>query len=260
MTFETYYEIMKTHGISELLFRYDGEDMAVTMGIDRLRLRFVIQNGRHYTSYYDLDACVNDPVFGGRCLRDIWDEIEIIDVDCESVEEYDPQECSIDYVQYVRDLGELLWSCNLGPWRSFWILSKYMLLGALPVPILSMLLPLMGHSNWNILYLSGGCAILALIIWIIVFLRNPIEYDYQITTNKIFLFNGLARDVTFSGIRNIKLRRCLWNPSRGTIYLKLKKGMSINYVLENIPEADRVYALIMERLQEVKEHGTAINE
>ena len=249
MTFETYYEIMKTHGISELLFRYDGEDMAVTMGIDQLRLRYVIHNGRHYTSYYDLDACANDPVFGGRCLRDIWDEIEIIDVDGESVEEYDPQECSFDYVQHVRNLGELLWSCQLGPWRSFWILSKYMLLGALPVPILSMLLPLMGHSNWNVLYLSGGCAILALIIGIIVFLRNPTEYDYQISTKKVFIFDGLSRQTDLSNIKSVKMRHSLFCRDRGTIRLKLKKGRSLGYALVNIPEVDKVYHLLLEKIR-----------
>lgn len=249
VTFETYYEIMKTHGISELLFRYDGEDLAVTMGIDQLRLKYVIHNGRHYTSYYDLEACVNDPVFGGRCLRDIWDEIEIINVDCVSVEEYDPQACSIDYVQYVRDLGELLWSFHLGPWRSFWVLSKYMLLGALPIPILSMLLPLTGHSNWNILYLSGGCAILALIIGIIVFLRNPTEYDYQISTKKVFIFDGLSRQTDLSNIKSVKMRCSLFCRDRGTIRLKLKKGRSLGYALVDIPEVERVYHLLLEKIR-----------
>lgn len=240
---------MKTHGIGEIRFRYGGEEWVVNMGFDQMRLKYVIHHGEQYTSYYDLDACVNDPVFGGRCLRDIWDEIEIIDVDCESVEEYDPQECSIDYVQYLRDLGELLWSCHLGPWRSFWILSKYMLLGALPLPILSMLLPLTGHSNWNILYLSGGCAILALIIGIIVFLRNPTEFDYQISTKKVFIFDGLSRQTDLPNIKSVKMRRSLFCRDRGTIRLKLKKGRSLGYALVDIPEVDKVYQLLLGKIR-----------
>lgn len=260
MTFEQYYHIMETHGIGEVFFRYDGADCAAMMHIHGLHLVYVLFSHDHREFFDDLDACVSAPIFtGGRCLRDIWDEIEILAVDGLSADEYDI-EASYNYVQAIRDQGELIWSYFHGARESFWIQLKYVSFGVLLGTGWPIVYPILGLANWNIVLLFGGCGLFAFLITAFALWRNPLDMNYQITTNKIFLFNGLARDVTFSGIRNIKLRRCLWNPSRGTIYLKLKKGMSINYVLENIPEADKVYALIMERLQEVKEHGTAINE
>ena len=250
MTFEQYYKIMKTHGMCEFFFQFDGMECAVIMEIRALQLVYILSVKDSRESFYDLDACVSAPVFSGdRCLREIWDEIEIIAVDGVSSGEYDAETCSFNYVQYIADQGELLWSCYLGTKRSFWIQWKYAMLGAWTLPILSILYPLTGNSNWNILFLTGGCAIVSLLIAVIVLLRNRIDIHYQITTKKVYIFNGLALDVEFGNIKNAKLYRSLFDKNRGSIKLKLKKGCSLNYVLEDIPEVDQVYSLILKKIQ-----------
>ena len=250
MTFEQYYKIMKTHGMCEFFFQFDGTECAVIMEIHDLHLVYILSTKDRWESFYDLDACVFAPVFSeNRCLREIWDEIEIIAVDGSSVDEYDAETCSFNYVQHIADQGELLWSCHLGTKRSFWIQWKYVMLGAWILPILSILYPLTGNSNWNILFLTGGCALISLVIAAVVLLRNRMDINYQITTKKVFIFNGLARDVEFSNIKNVKLHKSWFNTNRGIIKLKLKKGCSINYVLEEIPEVDQVYNLILKKIQ-----------
>lgn len=250
MTFEQYYQIMKTHGICDFFFQFDGTECAVMIGIHNFQLVYILSAKGHQESFNDLDACVSAPIFSGnRCLQEIWDEIEIIAIDDVPADEYDAETCSINYVQYIADQGELLWSCQLGTKRSFWVQWKYAMLGAWILPILSILFPLTGNSNWNVLFLTGGCAIFTLVIAAIVLLQHPLDINYQITTKKVFIFNGLSLNAEFSNIKKVKMRRSLFNKKRGTIKLKLKKGRSLNYVLEDIPEVDQVYNLILEKLQ-----------
>lgn len=249
MTFDTYYDIMKNHGIGELFFQFAGKDCAVFMELHNLQLIYVLSAGEKWESFDDLDKCVSAPVFGsGQCLRQIWNEIEILAVDGVSPEEYDT-ECSFDLVQYRKDQGELLWSCNLGRQRSFWVQMKYAALGAWILPVLSILYPLTGNSNWYLLYLTFGVGIFTLLLAAFFLYRNHLDINYQITTKKIFVFNGLHRSTDFENIRSVKLRRNLLRKDRGTIRLKLKKGLSLNYLLENIPDVDRVYQLLSEQIQ-----------
>ena len=255
MTFEQYYQIMKTHGVCEFEFHFDGAECELNIEICDLRLVYNLSanlcDKNCWVSFDDLDACVSAPVFtGDRCLRDIWDEIEIRLVDGVSVEYYDAEICSFNFVQYLADQGELLWSCHLGAKQTFWREFRVACLACVFwTLVLSLPFPLTGLSNWNILYLTGGCAVLSLIIAAIALLRNRRDIEYHITTKKVFIYNGLTLETEFGNIKKVKMRRSLFNKNRGTIKLKLKKGCSFNCLLEGIPEVDQVYNLILEKMQ-----------
>ena len=76
-------------------------------------------------------------------------------------------------------------------------------------------------------------------------LRNRICVNYQITTKRIFTFNGLSCETTYDNIKKVKLRKSILNKSYGTIKIYVKKGISLNYYLESIPNAEEIYNIIM---------------
>ena len=73
--------------------------------------------------------------------------------------------------------------------------------------------------------------------------------DRSQSTKKVFIFDGLSRQTDLSNIKSVKMRRSLFCRDRGTIRLKLKKGISLGYALVNIPEVDKVYHLLLEKIR-----------
>ena len=102
---------------------------------------------------------------------------------------------------------------------------RYMVLGALILPVLSILIPLFGIGNWNTVLLFVFFAVLALIVGVIVMLRNRVCVTYNITTKRIFIFNGLSCETTYDNIKKVKFRKSIFNKGYGTIKLYVKKGI-----------------------------------
>ena len=163
-------------------------------------------------------------------------------------EEYDVETCSFDYVSFLREQGKLQWSYSLGVKRSFFLQLKYALFGVLLVIIPMLLFPLLGLSNWKILYLLGGASAFALIVASLALWKNKLNVSYQITTKKIFVYKGISLSTTYDNIRRVKLRKSIFNKNRGTVKLYLKKGLSVNYRLEGITDCERVYKIILENM------------
>ena len=112
-----------------------------------------------------------------------------------------------------------------------------------------MLFPILNLSNWNILILFGGAAAFALIISLIIFLKNKLDISYQITTKKIFANKGMPLSTTYDNIKKVKLRKSVFNENRGTVKFYLKKGLSVNYSFEGIMDCERVYKIILENMK-----------
>ena len=127
---------------------------------------------------------------------------------------------------------------------------RYAVLGVLIIPVLSILIPLFGMGNWNTVLLFGIIAVLALLIGIITMLRKRICVNYQITTKRIFTFNGLSCETTYDNIKKVKYRKSILNKGYGTIRIYVKKGISLNYYLENIPNPEEIYNIIMINIQQ----------
>lgn len=250
MRYEEYYKIMKEHGIGELYFLYENQECTIGMEFVGLDLYYFVGFGKVSYSSFNFDYAISSrslPI--GKSLQDIWEEIEIISIDGVSESDYDMQTCSCNYIERLNQVGELQWSYFLSKKESFFIQLRYILIGVLILPILSILLPLFNLSDWNILFLSGGCAV---IIAIIIMLKDRVIVNYRISTKKIFIFKGIGFETTYNNIRRVKLKKFIFKKNYGTIKLYLKKGFSFNYHLENIPNPEEVYNLIIENMEKNK--------
>ena len=97
--------------------------------------------------------------------------------------------------------------------------------------------------------LFGIFALLALIIGIIIMLRDRVCVNYNITTKRIFTFNGLSCETIYDNIKKVKFRKSIFNKDYGTIKLYVKKGLSLNYHIEDIPNPEEIYNLIVENIK-----------
>ena len=249
MTFEEYYQTMKEHGICELFFLYNDKECRIFIEIRELSFLYLLYEGEAVTSFFDLDELVTANFFDGKSLKDIWNEIEIIAIDGVSEKEYDAETCSFNYVKYLQEQGDLLWSGSLGVKRSFFLQLKYACFGLLLFTVPWVLFPILQLSNWNIMILVGGCAFFSLVIASIALLQNRLDISYEVTTKKIFAFKGLSVSTTYDNIKRVKLKKSIFNKKRGTIKIYLKKGLSLNYHFEWIEEPEKVYALILENIE-----------
>jgi hypothetical protein len=67
------------------------------------------------------------------------------------------------------------------------------------------------------------------------------------------VYKGISLSTTYDNIRRVKLRKSIFNKNRGTVKLYLKKGLSMNYSLEMVPELEKVYQLILNNLRSNKD-------
>ena len=121
MTFLEYSQIMREHGIGELSFLYDDKQYWIDMEYYGLNLYYIVYDGDSDTSFDHLDDLFDTKIFNGKSLEDIWSEVEILEIDGVSLEKYDVDTCSFDYVAYIKEQGEMQWSCSLGRKKSFFI-------------------------------------------------------------------------------------------------------------------------------------------
>ena len=249
MTFKEYDQIIKTHGIGELSFLYREREYQAMMGYQHLKLYYYIYDGKAMTAFDGADELVSAKFFDGKSLEDIWEEITILEIDGASEDAYDVEACSFDFVNYLKSQGELQWSYSLGVKKSFLLQLKYALFGMLLVLLPVMLLPILHVMNWNGLLFFGGIALIVFSIAAFAIWRNQIDISYEITTEKIFVFNGLSLETSYDNVKRVKLKRSLFHRNVGTVKLYLKKGLSMNYHLQWVPDCDKVYALILANMK-----------
>ena len=248
MTFAEYSQIMREHGIGELCFQYTGKHYSIFYVLHNLNLRYTIYYEKENAWFDNLDDLFKTKIFDGKCLEDIWSEIQILEIDGVSEKDYDVKACSFDYITYLKEQGEVQWSCSLGRRKSFFIQLKYAVYGMLIFLLPMMLFPILHLSNWKIFYLFGGVAAFTLSIASLAIWKNKLDINYQITTKKIFVNNGLPLSTSYDNIKKVKLKRSIFNNNIGTVKLYLKKGWSINYSLLSIPECEKVYNMILENI------------
>ena len=251
MLFKDYYKIMKEHGIGELVFLYDNKKCAIRMEIINFSLNYSIYFCEEFDSSDDFDEIVSLKYLSiEKTLEEIWDEIKILSIDGVSENDYDVKTCSYDYVERLRQIGVVQWSYSHSVKATVFMFLPYMIIGALIVPTLSILLPLFGIGNWNVVLMAGILAVLVLIVSIVAISKSRVSIVYNITTKRIFTFNGLSFETTYDNIKKVKLRRSIFKKGYGSVKVYVKKGWSPNYHLENIPNPEEVYNIIMINIQQ----------
>ena len=137
-----------------------------------------------------------------------------------------------------------LWEYQLSRIESLLYMMKFVMVGPVVFILLSCLLPLLGQSNWNILWLTGGCALFTFIFASIVMWNNIEPISYEITDEGIVCCKGMFYTTTFDNIKSVKVKKNIFNKKRGSIKFKLFKGSSINYNFDNIENVEEAYNII----------------
>lgn len=253
MTFEEYYQIMKEYGIDELCFLYADIQYYIAIDFDlakRSHYDLLLWNddNEKLIRFDNLEKLITTPVFNGKTLEQIWDDIEIVEIDGISESEYESLSGSYSFVEQMQEDEELQWEFFWGIKKSFFAQMKIAGLTALVFVFLSMVFPLFGLSNWAFVILTGIVSAITMVIAGVVIWKNKVEYSYHISDKKIVIYNGIVLETTYKNIRNVKLKKSMFRKSPNTIQLYVKKGWNINYTLRNIPDAEKIYNLIIENI------------
>lgn len=252
MNFETYLDIMQNHGIGEMVFNFLGKEFCVEEefnadGCGCLTFLLIMpkDKGKNEYVYENINELVEAKVFNSRSLREIWNEIEIISIDGVSADEYDPEECSFNFVKAVSEFGEIQWKYFLSTKQSFLYQLKYLIMVMIIFPLLSMLFPAFGVANWYIVLFVFGCSLIAVISGAVASLKNRVSFNYIVTNKKIMVFKGFTVETTYENIKKVKLKKSLFNKNTGNIKIYVKKGLSINFHILSIPNPENIYNLIL---------------
>lgn len=257
MEFETYLDIMQNHGMQEMIFTFRGNEFCIyedfnadgrgCLTFSLIAHKHINEGGLDY-GFDDIKELVEAKVFDNRSLQEIWNDIEIISLDGASEDEYDPEEFSFNFAKAVSDFGEIQWSYFLSAKQSLLYQLKYVIVIMLIFPILSMIFPISGISNWYIVLLFLGVSIISLVVAIIALLRNRVRFNYIVTDKKLMVFKVFTVETTYDNIKKVKLKKSLFNKNLGSIKVYVKKGLSINFHILSIPEPENVYKLILKNL------------
>lgn len=248
MTFDQYYQTMKEHGIGELFFLYEDNECSIFTGVSGANLIYHLSNGISTEQYNSLDELVQAKQFGGDRLIDIWERIEILEIDGVRPEDYDAASCSFNYVKLIKEYGEVQWRYFLGIRKSFLLQLKYAFIGTIPYLVFSALFPILGWSNLVFFYLSAAMAVIALTIACVVLWKHQLDINYTVTSQKIIVYNGVSNSTRYDNIKKVKLKKSLFFKNCGTVKIYVKKGWSMNYNIQWIAEPEKVYALIVDNL------------
>lgn len=258
MKYEEYCHMMKKHGICELYFLYNDAEYAIFRIYDWSPRYFLCSAKKTLCDVGDFDLLVQSPLFGGKRLAEVWDDIEILEIDGGPEEEFYLEE-DFDYAEWERERGEIQWEHQMGLGETRLLQLKYALPVFVVFLLLSALFPLLHLSNWNMMLLSGGVVLFTLAVVVIWQFMNKETYGYCVTDKKIFAQKGLLRTTTYDNIKSVKLRRSLFRKGYGTVWLRLKKGLALDYAIECVPDAEKVYHLILENLRISREQDTNRN-
>ncbi len=252
MTFEEYYRIIQDYGIDDLCFLYADIQYCLSIDFDpakRYNYDLVLwRDDEKLICFDNLEKLVTTPVFNGKTFEQIWDDIEIVAIDGISESEYESLSGSYNFAEQIQEDEELQWEFFWGIKKSFFAQMKIAGLTALAFVCLWMIFPLLGLSNWFIVGLIGIISAITMIIAGFVIWKNKVEYSYHISDKKIVIYNGIVLETTYKNIRNVKLKKSMLGKSPNTIQLYVKKGWNINYTLRNIPDAEKIYNLIIENI------------
>ena len=154
---------------------------------------------------------------------------------------YEPNEI---FVQQYKSL----WQYNLNKVSSWLYQMKFACLGIFVFPLLMMIFPILGLSNWNIMWLFGGCAVFSLIISGSALWFTVDTVSYEISDNGICAVKGIVFQCSFENIKSVRIKKNIFNKNKGSIKFKLHKGLAMNYNFDNIENPEDAYRIIIEQM------------
>ena len=263
MKFSEYCEIMRTRGIDELFLIYNDREYCIEMYAENfleyvagapLKLSYCVEF--EYEKFDSFDELLQANVFEGNTLEEIWSKIEfatfnnkleenfLADLDDTTFEERMERRKQV----YLEENGIEQWSHTLTDEQSFWYRFQFVVIGALILPVLLQVFPILGLTTWYFELLMGGAILFTLIIAVIAMLKSPVVIHYAITNKLIRTFNGISCDTRYNNIRRVTMHKYRNKQGYGRIQIYVKKGLSINFRMVHVPDVENVYKLIMDNL------------
>ena len=165
------------------------------------------------------------------------------------------KEASLYLANYVSERGRfyeqpknVLLQYESTKFQTWIYIMKFGIIGPIIIILLSCLIPICGQGNWNVLWLSGGWSLFAIIFASVLVWTEYNPIMYAITDKSIIAYKGIYRECLFENIKSIKIKRCLFNKNKGSIKFKLYKGSSVNYNFDNIENPEEAYNIIKKHL------------
>lgn len=157
---------------------------------------------------------------------------------------------------YVHEPNELyvqqyktLWQYSLNKVNSWLYQMKFACLGIFIFPLSMMIFPILGLSNWNIMWLFGGCIVFSLILGGSVLWFNVGTISYEISDKGICAFKGIVFQCSYDNIKSVRIKKNIFNKNKGSIKFKLHKGLAVNYNFDNIENPEKAYKIIKEQMK-----------
>lgn len=147
---------------------------------------------------------------------------------------------------YIED--KLLWNYSLSKFQSWLYQFKFVLIGIVIFVVPFTLFPILELAKWTLMLLIGACALFSLIVGGVALWLNDNIISYAITEKGIETCKGMIYDTKFDNIKNIKLRKNIFNKNLHSIKFKLYKGLAINYNFDNIENGIDVYNLLNNKI------------
>ncbi len=140
-----------------------------------------------------------------------------------------------------------LWSFQHSKRFVFLYQLKYILITLVFFLAIGAAMALTQIANWYIMFLFGGVGLFTLAVSMLALKNNGLLINYRITEKMIILFDGISHIIKYRDIKEIKIKKNLRNKQTGTITIK-RKNKLFNSKIINIPEAKKVYEIIMKQV------------
>ena len=141
----------------------------------------------------------------------------------------------------------ILWEYNMNRINSWLYQMKFALIGLSIFLIPLTIFPILGLSNWKIMYLISGCGLFSIIVSGITLWKNANIISYGITDKGIYSMKGIYFECKYENIKSIKIKKNPLNKNK-SIKFKLYKGSSINYNFDNIDNAKEAYDILNRKI------------
>lgn len=140
-------------------------------------------------------------------------------------------------------LDKILWRFQHSSRYVFLYQLRIMLITIIFFLFIGVVIALSGFSNWKIMYLFGGTALITITISLFAMRTNGFNMFYEVTDKRVVVFDGLYHDVYYDNIDSIKAKKKMLSRKRGTIAIK-KKNRFFRLKIKNIEDYNDVYNTI----------------
>lgn len=155
-----------------------------------------------------------------------------------------------EYKKTKDDDSQILWHYSSGRLITWLYKMLFVFLGTIILPCLLMIFPIMGLSEWNIVYFFGGIILFSMTLSGIIMWLSKDCFSYSITNKCIFTNKGIGYTLFYENIKDIKVKKFVFNKKYGTIKFKLHKGSAINYNISLVKNYEEAYSIIKSFIDE----------